>query len=121
EEADGDWLLEKIRLDHALPHPWPGQPLDRGLERCQRALVDVVPDRPHAADEPGLVDNRLGAVVDHEDETQGEHQQPEKPENKSDHGVTALRDGKISISRYRLSSSPVAINRRHPPTTWLCA
>ena len=53
--------------------------------------MDVRPDRAHAAEIQGLVRNRLCAVVDQEDEAQGEQQKTEKPQNETNHGVAILR------------------------------
>jgi hypothetical protein len=62
-----------------------------------------------------LVRDRLGAVIDQEDEAQGETQQADKPENKTDHGV--LSPEKYASSIYRIPCSPLWFNycRRGQP------
>lgn len=77
-EHERNRLIEKVGLDQALPGPWPDATLDLRLQRCERVLVDVRPGGFNAADIHRLVRDRLGAVVDQKDESQGERQQTEK-------------------------------------------
>src|SRR5712691_1339023 len=83
-EHQRDRLIEKVRLDQALPDPRPRPALDLRLQRRQGVLVDIRPSRTHAADIDGLVRYRLGAVIDQEDKSQGERQQTDEPKNKAD-------------------------------------
>jgi hypothetical protein len=53
-------------------------------------LVNVRPNRANGADIQGLIGDRLGSVVDHEDKAEGQQQQPDKTKDKTDHDVAAL-------------------------------
>src|SRR4029077_2024530 len=66
---------------------------------CERALVNVFPRRTDAAEIQGLVGDRLGAVVNQEDEAQGERPEPGETKYKADHGVSVstLRPGEICV------------------------
>src|SRR5262245_45343641 len=92
-EDQGDRLIEKIGLDHALPGPIPEQPLDGGLQGGQRVLVDVGPGRADAAEIQTLIRDCFGTVMDEEDEAQGEHQQTDEAKNETDHDLAVTRNG----------------------------
>src|SRR5262249_43997064 len=95
------------RLDHTLPDPAAGEPLDRRLQGREGTLMDILPHRAHAAEigRPHLVGDRLGTVVDQEDEAEGERQKSDKSENKTDHGIAAIASGNCAPS---LSLSVIA-------------
>ena len=111
-EHEGDGLIEKVRLDHALPRPSPDMALDRRLQRYERALVNVFPRRADAAEIYGLVGDRLGAVVNQEDEAQGEQHSPTKRNTKRIMACPFLLYAleKYASSRYRLPRSPSPFN-----------
>jgi type IV secretory pathway VirB10-like protein len=47
--------------------------------------MDVVPELAEAGEAQVLVGDPARAVIDHEDESAGEQQQPDKPEKTADH------------------------------------
>src|SRR5438105_10726273 len=61
-------------------------PFDRRLQQLQAGGMDLIPDVAHLGDADDVVGQRLGAVIDKEDETGGEQHQADKSEEKADHG-----------------------------------
>src|SRR6478672_6132944 len=71
-------------LDHAGPEPW-RRALHPGLERLLAGLMDVVPELTNPGETQGLVGDPARAVVDHENESAGQEQKPDKSEKTADH------------------------------------
>src|SRR4029077_16687598 len=47
--------------------------------------MDVVPELPERGETQGLVGDKTRAVIDHEDKSDGQEQQADKPEETADH------------------------------------
>src|SRR6266403_5531239 len=71
-------------LDDAGPEPW-RRTLHPGLKHPLAGLMDVVPELTKSGETQGLIGDPARAVVDHENESTGQQQQPEEPEKTADH------------------------------------
>src|SRR5258708_21637606 len=69
-------------LDDAGPEPW-RLTLHPGLKRPLACLMDVVPELTKPGETEGLIGDPARAVVDHEHESAGQKQKPDKPEKPS--------------------------------------
>src|SRR5262249_29862910 len=66
--------------------PEPGHvALDPGAEGQLAGLMDVVPELAGAGEAQILVGNPARPIIDHEDESTDEQQQPDKPKKTADH------------------------------------
>src|SRR4029077_10080904 len=74
QDQPGDVLPKPRRLGF---HP--------GLKRRLTGLMDVVPELAEAGEAQGLVGDEARAVIDNEDESAGQEQQADKPEQTADH------------------------------------
>ena len=99
-----------------LPDIGAGRAFDQGLERRQAAVVDDIPDLARPGQQDAAVRNRTDAVIDQEDESQGEQQQPDKPQHKPDH-IEAQRPLALNsaFGRRRLRTAYPARPRRFNP------
>src|SRR6478736_1668191 len=71
-------------LDDTGPEPW-RRVLHPGLERLLARLMDVVPELTKPGETQGLIGDPTRAVVDHENESAGQQQKPDKSEKTADH------------------------------------
>src|SRR6266403_2239132 len=71
-------------LDHAGPEPW-RRMLHPDLKRPLAGLMDVVPELTKSGETQGLIGDPARAVVDHENKSAGQQQQPDKAEKTADH------------------------------------
>src|SRR5437867_4394630 len=78
-----DWRVENGDA-HRVPEHW-RQPLKRWLQLREAAFVHDRPGIGDLADIEALTSDGLSAVVDQEDESQGEGQEAEKAEEETDH------------------------------------
>src|SRR6266481_5866159 len=79
----GKGRLVQNDLDDAGPKP--GHiAFHPGPERLLAGLMDVVPELPEAREAQGLIGDKARAVIDHEDESAGQQQQPDKSEKTAD-------------------------------------
>src|SRR5215475_8706213 len=70
--------------DDRGPEPW-RLALHPGVERLLAGLVNIVPELAELGEPQGLVGDPARAVIDHEDESAGQQQQPHKSEETADH------------------------------------
>src|ERR1700720_646716 len=91
-------------LDHAGPEPW-RRALHPGPEHLLAGLMDVVPELTNQGKTQGLIGDPARAVVDHENESAGQQQKPDKSEKTADHASPY-------ICRTRRRSQPLAVWRR---------
>src|SRR5258708_22264836 len=91
-------------LDDAGPEPW-RRALHPGLERLLAGLMDVVPELTKPGETQGLIGDPARAVVDHENESTGQQQKPDKSEKTADHASPY-------ICRARKRSQPITGWRR---------
>ena len=59
--------------------------LDPGPERLLAGLMDVVPELAEPGKAQGLIGDPACPVIDHEDKSAGQQQQPHKSEKTADH------------------------------------
>src|SRR5882757_9097445 len=71
-------------LDDAVPEPGGGA-LDHGAERLLAGLMDVVPEFAKPGEPQVLVGDPARPVIDHENETASQQQQPHQTEKPADH------------------------------------
>src|SRR5258705_4820676 len=71
-------------LDDAGPEPW-RRTLHPGLKRPLAGLMDIVPELTKPGETEGLIGDPARAVVDHENESAGQQQKPDKSEKTADH------------------------------------
>src|SRR6266481_1741790 len=76
--------LLQNNLDDAGPEPR-RLALHPGLKRALAGLMDVVPELTKPGETQGLIGDPARAVVDHENESAGQQQQPDKSEKTADH------------------------------------
>src|ERR1700719_2391270 len=100
--------LVQDHLDHAGPGP--GRvALHPGPERLLARLMDVVPELAELGETERLIGDPARPVIDHEDESAGQQQQPYESEKTADHASPYIRISiAISIapwSRFRSAST----------------
>src|SRR3984885_9294736 len=68
--------------------PEPGRvSLDPGPEGLLAGLMDIVPELAEPGKPQGLIGAPAGPVIDHEDKSAGQQQQPHKAEKTADHAL----------------------------------
>src|SRR5260370_6390330 len=82
-DHDGKNRLVQDNFD-AGPEPGRGG-LHPGPERLLAGLMDIVPEFAKTGKAQGLIGDPARAVIDHEDESAGQQQQPHKSEKTADH------------------------------------
>ena len=63
--------------------------------------MDIVPELAKPGEPQGLVGDEAGAVIDHEDESAGQQQQADKPEETADHASPYICRARKAVSQYR--------------------
>src|ERR1700760_2395156 len=117
---DSENRLVQQHPDDAVPQPG-GVALDPGPECRLAGLIDVVPELAEPGEAQGLVGHPAGAVIDHEDETAGQQQQPDKSEKTADHPSPSISRAPNAASHYRsggrnsTSSAPYRHDRHEIP------
>src|SRR5258708_39236422 len=71
-------------LDDAIPKPG-HLAFHPGPERLLAGLMDVIPELTEPGEAQALIGDEARTVIDHEDETAGQQQQPDKSEKTADH------------------------------------
>src|SRR5262249_48839618 len=101
--------------------PEPGRDtLHPGPERLLAGLMDVVPELAEPGETQGLIRHEACAVKDHEDESAGQEQQADKPEETADHASPYISVARKAVRQYRgspgnsTSSAPYAPFRPLP-------
>ena len=61
-------------------------------------LVDIVPELAKPGETQGLVGDETGPVIDHEDESAGQEQQADKPEETADHASPYICRARAAVS-----------------------
>src|ERR1700744_5658081 len=80
----GEHRLIQQKADHTIPEP--GRvALDPGAEGLLAGLMDVVPELAEPGEAQALVGDPAGAVIDHEDKSAGQQQEPHQAEKTADH------------------------------------
>src|SRR5215475_5111699 len=112
--------LIQHHLDHAVPEPG-HVGLDPGPKRLLAGLVNVVPELAEPGEPQGLVGDPAGAVIDYENESASQQQQPDQSEKTANHvspryferpanAVSQYRGGRgnsITSAPYRPSRAPL--------------
>src|SRR3981189_2957302 len=80
----GKYRLVQYDLDDAGPEPGRNT-LHPGPKRLLAGLVDIVPELTKPGEPQGLIGDPARAVIDHENESAGQQQQPYKSEKTADH------------------------------------
>src|SRR5260370_12338103 len=96
--------LLQNNLDDAGPEPR-RLALHPGLKRALAGLMDVVPELTKPGETQGLIGDPARTVVDHENESAGQQQKPDKSEKTADHASPY-------ICRARKRSQPITGWRR---------
>src|ERR1700755_3068333 len=81
--------LIQHNLDDTVPEPGRGA-LKPGPESLLAGLMDIVPELAKTGETQGLVGHPAGAVIDHENESAGQQQQPHKSEKTADHASPCI-------------------------------
>ena len=95
--------------------------LDPGPESLLAGLVNVVPELAEPGETQGLVGDETCAVIDHEDESAGQEQQADKPEETADHASPCICRASKAVSpipgrpeKFNLISTLCAISGPFP-------
>src|SRR6516164_816495 len=89
QEDPGDAQHHKYRLveddlEDAVPEPG-HVALDPGAERLLAGLMDIVPELAKPRESQALIGDPTRAVIDHQDESARQQQQPHQSEKAADH------------------------------------
>src|SRR5258707_4906465 len=87
-------------FDDAVPEPGRGT-LHPGPERLLAGLVNIVPELAKPGETQGLIGHEPRAVIDHEDESAGQKQQADKPEETADHASPYICRAGWLAAQYR--------------------
>src|SRR5581483_1061881 len=99
----GKHRLVEDDLDDAVPEPG-HVALDPGAESLLAGLMDIVPELSEASEAQVLIGDPTRAVIDHEDESAGQQQNPDKSEKTADHAPPIPPRAPLAASSYRGSS-----------------
>src|SRR5216684_4018178 len=100
----GKHRLIQNDLDDAGPEPGRNA-LHPGPKRLLAGLVNIVPELTEPSEPQGLIGDPARAVIDHENKSAGQQQQPYKSEKTADHASPY-------VARARKRSQPLAAQRR---------
>src|SRR4029079_502320 len=112
--------------DHNLvPEETTGIRLDNWLEFGQACRIDELPKRPHVRQKQLVAGDRLGAVIDQENESACQADQANEAEQATDHGcqtkesvlVARLPCGFLSFNRRKAGPPSLESARLHPLTS----
>src|ERR1700712_4737173 len=86
--------------DHAGPEPG-RMAFHPGPKSLLAGLMDIVPQLAKLREPQVLVGDPARAVIDHEDKSAGQQQQPDKSEKTADHSSPVSAESKNAVSQYR--------------------